>query len=148
MMKPILSISTILVRTYRNILRVAITCIIVIYSSCDQQPKQVFEEGFLAGKVTIGPLCPVESVPPDPDCQPTEETYKAWPIAVWTIDKKMKLGQIQPNLDGTYNFELPEGSYHVDLEKQHLFGKNLPATIKITSGETSMLNIDIDTGIR
>lgn len=60
----------------------------------------------------------------------------------------MKLGQIQPNLDGTYNFELPEGSYHVDLEKQHLFGKNLPATIKITSGETSMLNIDIDTGIR
>ncbi|MEK7081236.1 MAG: hypothetical protein AAB902_02520 [Patescibacteria group bacterium] len=40
--------------------------------------------GFLEGKVTIGPLCPVERTPPDPACQPTEATYKAWQIAVYT----------------------------------------------------------------
>jgi len=147
-MKPILLIINLTVRTYKNILILAITCFILLASSCDQQQKQVFEEGFLTGKVTIGPLCPVESFPPDPACQPTEETYKAWPIAVWTTDKKTKLAQIEPNLDGTYKFGLPEGSYLVDLEKQHLFGKNLPATINIKPGEMAMLNIDIDTGIR
>ncbi len=38
--------------------------------SCDEQQMQIVEKGFLEGKVTIGPLCPVETVPPDPACQP------------------------------------------------------------------------------
>ena len=46
-------------------------------------PQEV-TAGFLEGKVTIGPLCPVERTPPDPACQPTEATYKAWQIAVYT----------------------------------------------------------------
>jgi len=36
------------------------------------------EKGTLQGHITIGPLCPVETNPPDPNCQPTEETYNAY----------------------------------------------------------------------
>ncbi len=60
----------------------------------------------IEGKVA-GPLCPVKSYPPDPRCQPTEETYKAWPIAVYTSDKKTKVAQIEPLVNGTYKIELP-----------------------------------------
>ena len=121
---------------------------IVLNWSCDQQQMQIVEKGFLEGKVTIGPLCPVETMPPDPACQPSKDTYNAWPIVVWTADKKTKIAIIDPELDGSYLIDLPEGTYHIDLDKQHLFGKNLPVTIDIIPFETIILNIDIDTGIR
>ena len=121
--------------------------IVLLNWSCDQQ-TQIFENGLLEGKVTIGPLCPVETIPPDPAFQPTQETYNSWPIVVWTSDKKTKVARIEPELDGNYLINLPEGNYLVDLDKQHMFGKNLPAIIVIEPNETSLLNIDIDTGIR
>ena len=116
--------------------------------SCDQQQMQIVEKGILEGKVTIGPLCPVETVPPDPACQPSQDTYDAWPIVIWTTDKKTKIAIIDPDLDGNYLIDLPKGSYLVDLDKQHRFNKSLPAVIIVEPNETSLLNIDIDTGIR
>ena len=122
---------------------------IIFVSSCIQQPTdKVTEKGFLQGKITIGPLCPEEKSPPDPRCQPTEKTYKAYSIAVYTSNRETKIANIEPNLDGTYKTELPIGNYVVDLEKRHMLGKNLPVTITIKAGETTILNIDIDTGIR
>jgi hypothetical protein len=121
---------------------------VLLLCDCDQSQSQIFENGFLEGKITIGPLCPVETDPPDPACQPTQETYNNWPIVVWTSDKKMKIATIKPELDGNFLIDLPEGSYVVDLDKQHMFGKNLPATIIIEPDKTVLLNIDIDTGIR
>lgn len=121
---------------------------IILIGGCIQQQNRTSEKGFLEGKVTIGPLCPVERYPPDPRCQPTEETYKAWPIAVYTPDKNTKVAQVEPLVNGTYKIELPAGEYTVDLEKQHMFGKNLPATVIINKGETTTLDINIDTGIR
>ncbi len=137
-----------MVHVSRSILLIILFIGIILISGCIQQQNRVSENGFLEGKVTIGPLCPVERYPPDPSCQPTEETYKAWPIAVYTPDKKTKVSQIEPLINGTYNVELPAGEYIVDLEKQHMFGKNLPATVVIKKGEITTLNINIDTGIR
>ncbi len=75
-------------------------------------------------------------------------TYDAWPIVIWTTDKKTKIAIIDPDLDGNYLIDLPKGSYLVDLDKQHRFNKSLPAVIIVEPNETSLLNIDIDTGIR
>ena len=126
---------------------------IIFISGCIQQRSdKLTEKGFLEGKVTIDPICPnFRGAESDPRCQPTEETYKALPIAIWTPDKKTKVAQIEPDLDGTYKIELPKGTYIIDIERQQPFGvggNNLPATITINSGETTILNIDIDTGIR
>ena len=132
----------------KNVLLIILIIGIILISGCIQQKNQISEKGFLEGKITIGPLCPVERYPPDPRCQPNEETYKAWPIAVYTPDKKTKVAQIEPLVNGTYEVELPVGEYTVDLEKQHMFGKNLPATVAIKKGEITTLDINIDTGIR
>lgn len=148
MMKVVLNLGKVLIRIIRYVGMLALVLMIHLMGSCDQQESQIMEQGLLAGTVIIGPLCPVESNPPDPNCQPTEDTYKTYPIAVWTIDKKSKLGQIQPNVDGSYSLELPVGSYLIDLENQHFFGASLPATFKIIPNETNILHIDIDTGIR
>ncbi|NND79302.1 MAG: hypothetical protein HKP42_11595 [Maribacter sp.] len=133
--------------SFKNQFLLAAAIVIIPISGCNQQDV-ILEQGLLTGTITIGPLCPVETFPPDPNCQPTEATFKAWPIGVWTADKQTKLGQLEPAMDGSYNFELSEGTYLIDLEIQHLFGTTLPETIKIRPDETVILNIDIDTGIR
>lgn len=106
--------------------------------------------GTLEGTIEIGPLCPVETIPPDPACQPTAETYKAYPVGIWTADGKVQVNTISPNLDGSFTLQLPDGFYLVNREnpKTGPGGSNLPVIIPIESGNTTFLKITIDTGIR
>lgn len=107
--------------------------------------------GTLKGKISIGPLCPVESDPPLPECLPTEETYKTWAIAVWSQNHNIKFKDIKPNLDGTYTIELPANDYTIDFEKKQNFavgGSNLPVQVTIEPNVVLEIDIDIDTGIR
>lgn len=116
--------------------------------SCDKQSDKL--PGFLEGKISIGPICPVEKIPPDPDCLPTAETYKSYPVSVWTANGEKKILQLSPSLDGMFKCELTAGTYLVIVEKMgsSIGSVNLPAEITINSDQTTTLNIDIDTGIR
>jgi hypothetical protein len=106
--------------------------------------------GILTGTITIGPLCPVETVPPDPACLPTAETFKAYPVGIWTADGKTKVITISPDLKGSYSQQLPTGFYLINRETTQtgVGGSNLPSTVGIAAGYTTILNINIDTGIR
>lgn len=121
---------------------------IIFFTGCDKATHR--EAGYLDGVISIGPICPVERVPPDPACLPTAETYKAYPVSIFTADGKRKITQLSPSLDGSFSSELPPGNYLVVLEKaQNNIGEsNLPAEISITSLNTTLLSISIDTGIR
>jgi hypothetical protein len=126
-----------------------IICLVFLFSCTE---NNLFKgDGVLEGKITIGPLCPVESIPPDPRCLPTAETYKAWATAVWTLNRKSKVATIDPKLDGTYDINIPSGSYIIDFAQSnfnHVGGSNLPYVINISFGNTTKFNINIDTGIR
>jgi hypothetical protein len=128
-------------------------CVVFLFglfliSACDKQFTQ--EAGFLEGIISIGPLCPVEKDPPDPNCLPTYETYKAYPVTIKTSNGRRKIAQVNPALDGSYKIELNPGKYLVILEtEQNRIGSsNLPVGITIISNNNTLLNIDIDTGIR
>lgn len=113
--------------------------------------RQNLQEGIVKGNIRIGPICPVETIPPRPECLPTMETYKAWQTAVWNADKTKKIQNINPQLNGYYELTLPSGKYVVDFEntQTNKIGKsNLPLSFNITTGETTTLNVNIDTGIR
>ena len=106
--------------------------------------------GILEGKITIGPLCPVEKDPPDPGCLPTEDTYKAYPVSIWTSNGRIKVADLHPSLDGKYSVKLQSGKYLVRLDSpgHGPGGSSLPATVSILPDQTTSLDIDIDTGIR
>lgn len=134
---------------YGIILVAAALAVLNILSACTKS-KSSDDKGILSGVVSIGPLCPVERNPPDPACLPTAETYKAWPVGIWSIDGKKKIAAISPALKGSYQTEICPGTYQVKLEidQPHAGNSNLPAEITITAGDTTKLDIDIDTGIR
>ena len=124
---------------------------VIAIFSCGDIKEDIVGSGVLKGKITIGPLCPVERIPPDPACLPTVETYRAWATAVFKAKDKIKFATIVPNLDGTFEIELPLGDYIVDYNVVRVIwiGKsNLPATISISHKDTTTFNINIDTGIR
>ncbi len=103
--------------------------------------------GFLQGKVTIGPICPVERV--GVPCNPTPEMYTAHPIFVYNKNKSAVVKTITGDANGNYKIGLPAGEYIVDANRAGIGGaRNLPQAVHIESGKTIQLNIDIDTGIR
>jgi hypothetical protein len=79
---------------------------------------------------------------------PTAETYKAYPVGVWTSDGRRKIAQLIPSLDGSYKSELDQGSYLIVLEKDEtgIGASNLPVEVAIISDHVTTLNIEIDTG--
>ena len=123
---------------------------IAVVFACTEK-NLVSGSGILKGKISIGPICPVQKDPPDPGCLPTAETYKAWATAVWTVNKKTKIATLNPSLDGNYQLGLPSGDYIIDFEVARtngVGGSNLPATISISNINTTTFNVNIDTGIR
>lgn len=136
---------------WRNIHNPSICIIILtvlfVLSGCESRISP--ENGLLEGKINIGPICPVESVPPSPECLPTAETYNSYPVGIWTSDGKRKVTRISPDLDGSFSVGLIPGQYLVKLEKDYnVGGSNLPIKVVVTTLEKTTLNIDIDTGIR
>ena len=104
-------------------------------------------QGTISGKVTIGPLCPVEPCPdPVPDVyssrklilQPLLQPGTANPIYI----------QLDP--DGSFEATVNAGIYAVNLTDCTFLGCNhvLPRIVTVRPNETTTVNIDIDTGIR
>jgi hypothetical protein len=107
--------------------------------------------GILAGKVTVGPLTPVERVdvtPPVPD--PTVFTSRH--LLLYQADGTTLIEEIPiqaAGYYGVYNVTIKPGTYVLDYPRQGIGGaKGLPATIRIEADKTTKVDVDIDTGIR
>jgi len=137
-----------IMKTLKRFLSLIFLAELTLISGCDN--KKNLSTGIFEGNISIGPICPVERIPPDPACLPTAETYKAYPVAVFTANGKSKILQLMPSLDGTFKVELPPGEYLVNLAATptNIGGSNLPVVISITSEEKTLFDINIDTGIR
>ncbi len=125
--------------------------LLILLFSCQGKDDHLPNSGFLKGTITIGPLCPVETNPPDPNCQPTAETYKTWATAIYSGDHKKKIRTINPDESGSFTETLPAGIYIIDLDAGSSLGigsSNLPLSFNIVAGDTQKVAIDIDTGIR
>ena len=105
------------------------------------------EYGTLEGKVTIGPITPVEqpgSPPPIP-CN----VYEARKVIIYDENDTNQMKVVDLDCGGTYLVELEPGVYIVDINHTGIDrSPDVPVKIEITAGETMEVNIDIDTGIR
>lgn len=137
----------------RQIIRIipviALLSLLLVPTGCSKMNISA-GKGFLSGVVSIGPLCPVERFPPDSSCLPTAETFKAYPVGIWSADGKRKVAAISPALNGSYLAGICAGTYLVklELEQPGPGDSSLPLEVTITEGDTTTLDINIDTGIR
>ena len=123
-----------------------ILALLLVFGCTQANPQN----GILQGHITIGPLCPVETVTSDPSCLPTEQTYAAYELTVYRVvggpsGTLEKVTTFRGDKDGNYKIELLEGSYELSQDSGISVYQQ---EFSIKAGETTSLDIDIDTGIR
>ena len=103
--------------------------------------------GSLQGKVTIGPLCPVESA--DNPCLPDPTLFTSHELVILSANGT-EVGRVNIDGQGNYRTDLLPGTYTVDFSPHDIGipGTFQPPRVEIRQGETVILNIEIDTGIR
>jgi len=105
------------------------------------------ETGTLEGRVTIGPLSPVEQPGEKPPVPP--EVYEARKVMVYDRSGSKLIEKVDLGQDGYYSVKLSPGIYTVDINYSGIDSSgDVPKKIEIRAGETVKLDIDIDTGIR
>jgi hypothetical protein len=93
-----------------------------------------------------GPVCPVESVPPDPACDP--RPLAGAEIAVYD-PRGNEVARGLTNDDGLLVVELEGGSYYVEPQPvEGLMGTPEAAAFSVAPGRRQGLRFDYDTGIR
>ena len=106
------------------------------------------DTGVLEGQVTIGPMVPAL---PEGQPQPTPrpEDYAAREVVVLNGNGIGEVARVSIDATGHYRIMLLPGLYQIDINHAGTDrAEGFPRTISIVVGETTTLNIDIDTGIR
>ena len=126
-------------------MRDGVALVMAVTAACGgdaSTPTQERAEGVLSGSVNIGPLCPVEPCTEPPDVYSSRELLLSKeggePI------------RVPLESDGSFEAMIPVGSYTVEVTNCEFLGCSfaLPLSTEIRDGETTILNVNIDTGIR
>lgn len=103
--------------------------------------------GTLSGAVTIGPNCPVETTAGP--CPPPPGAYALRKVLVESADASKVLFTVDIDEHGFYRIDLVPGAYTIDLKKSGIDrSADVPAKVTITQGVATVLNVNIDTGLR
>jgi len=93
-------------------------------------------------KVTAGPTCPVETMPPQPGCEP-----HAVQRAVIELDGPTDIRIVVRGGEATV--DVPAGMYQVvPRPVPGLMGAPTPTTVKVVAGRVTTVKLSYDTGIR
>jgi len=102
----------------------------------------------VTGTVTAGPVCPVEQIPPDPQCAPRPV---AGAIIVATNTGGQEVGRTTSGADGSYELIVGETGT-VLVTAQPVVGLAMPpapVSVGLSSpSEVERIDLEYDTGIR
>lgn len=100
----------------------------------------------IRGTALAGPVCPVETVPPDPDCAPR-------PVVGATVLVRNAEGALVAqgvtDSEGVFFVELPAGDYTVEPNAvEGLPGVAPPQDVHVIASKVASIQLEYDTGIR
>ena len=100
----------------------------------------------IGGIALAGPVCPVETVPPDPACAPRPV---AEAVVLIRVGGGSEVARAVTGADGIFFVELPAGEYVVEPQAvQGLMGTAGPQCVSVVAGSAVAIQLDYDTGIR
>jgi hypothetical protein len=113
----------------------------------DAWPSPVGADATGIGGITVaGPVCPVETVPPDPACAPRPV---AGAVLVIRDGAGSEVARTTTEADGSFFAELPAGDYVVEPQPvEGLMGTAAALEVTVVDGIAAQVQLDYDTGIR
>jgi hypothetical protein len=96
--------------------------------------------------LTAGPVCPVERIPPDPDC--AARAVANADVTLYAADGT-EFATATTGADGMVAFEVPAGAYYVVAQQvEGYMATPEPQAFSVAGGDTVGLTLSYDTGIR
>lgn len=127
---------------------VALVLPAMVIAACVAPPSPSAGPGVVEVRALAGPVCPVETVPPDPACEP-RPVANARVFVAPGDGRDILVAQGTTDADGLVRLELPPGSYVISGgEVDGLFGPPEPVRVTVESGERTSVELTYDTGIR
>lgn len=106
-------------------------------------------DAILTGSVTVGPLGPGPIRIDAPTQEVPAEVYTTRGIQILSEDGEQVVQEVKFEADGTYQVAVPPGTYQIDLIPNGIDrAEGLPIVLTLNPGETTTLDIVIDTGMR
>lgn len=102
-------------------------------------------ESVISGSVTLSPVCPVERMPPDPQCAPKPFATE---IKVFDDNGGKLVKTIQSLSDGSYTLTLPYGNYMLQATGGKTLPQCSPINLRVQAPTVNNVSISCDTGIR
>ena len=98
----------------------------------------------ISGTVTIGPTCPVQRIPPDPQC--ADRPYQAG------FNVTNQSGQIVKSFtsdaNGKFSVDVVPGTYTISSATNQALPRFSPQTVLVTKDKYTIINLQFDSGIR
>lgn len=110
--------------------------------------QQVSGNGSVNGQVLLGPVCPVERIPPDPACAP--RPYKTT-INIWSTVTGSTYKPVTTNAAGIFRLSLAPGSYGLKVAahtNSSLYPRCSEVAIVVVAKKSQNVTMNCDTGIR
>jgi len=99
----------------------------------------------ITGTVILSPTCPVERIPPDPNCAP--KPY-ATSINILKTGNMGIVKTIQSNGKGVFSVDLDSGFYTLEVQGGNVLPRCPEVSVEVKSGQYTTTEISCDTGIR
>jgi hypothetical protein len=102
----------------------------------------------IAGRVLAGPTCPVERVPPSPQCAPRPLAAR---LRIHPVGKRSPVEVVRSGPDGRFRVRLPPGNYVLRplAEPGSAFPRPpAPRDVRVHAWRFTSVTITYDTGIR
>jgi hypothetical protein len=115
--------------------------------ACGSASGRAISSG-IAGRVVAGPTCPVERVPPDPQCAPRP---LAAPLRIRRADGSGSGRVVHSNADGRFRVPLGPGRYKIvplPRNGSPFPRPPQPITLTVRASHYTWVTITYDTGIR
>ncbi len=110
--------------------------------------KQLSGNGTVLGNVILGPVCPVERIPPDPACAP--RPYKT-SIHVWNATTGSSYQDVPTDASGSFKLSLMPGNYSfavVSPANGFAYPRCTQVDFSVIANKTRKITVNCDTGIR
>lgn len=105
--------------------------------------KDFVSTGTIKGLITLSPICPVERMPPEPQCAPKPYQTK---VEIFSSAGKL-IKSTQSGSDGSFALTLPFGNYNIQAGGGTIYPRCSPVVVNLQTATTSV-DISCDTGIR
>jgi hypothetical protein len=99
----------------------------------------------VSGIVLLGPICPVQQMPPDPSC--ADKPYQA-AVSVYREGSTKPFVNQRSAVDGRFGFALPPGTYTLKTETGTTLPRCASVTVVVPAEGYATTTVYCDTGIR